>query len=106
MVKPGRRQVQQGAKGSRRFAGSRAGRLASLPLSSRSRFRKFGEIAMRTLGLTMLALAATIGAGGTASAQSNPAYVHLGPVNAAKFVPDRGPAPHIAFVTAHRTGNT
>ena len=42
----------------------------------------------------------------TAVAQSNPAYVRLGPVNAARYVPDQGPAPHIAFVSAHRTGNT
>jgi hypothetical protein len=39
-------------------------------------------------------------------AQSNPSYVRLGPVNAARFVPDEGPAPHIAFVSAHRTANT
>jgi len=39
-------------------------------------------------------------------AQSNPAYVRLGQVNAARFVPDSGPAPHVAFITAHRTGNT
>ena len=39
-------------------------------------------------------------------AQSNPAYVRLGQVNAARFTPDSGPAPHIAFITAHRTGNT
>jgi len=39
-------------------------------------------------------------------AQSNPAYVKLGPVNAARFVPDSGPSPHIAILSAHRTGNT
>ena len=27
-------------------------------------------------------------------------------MNAARFTPDRGPAPHIAFITAHRTANT
>ena len=58
---------------------------------------------LRQLATALLALAATAG---TASAQSNPAYVHLGPVNAARFTPDTGPRPHIAFVTAHRTGNT
>ena len=41
-----------------------------------------------------------------ALAQSDPAYVRLGRVNAARFVPDEGPAPHIAFVSAHRTANT
>jgi hypothetical protein len=59
----------------------------------------------RFVGACLVA-AAAMAAPGTASAQSNPAYVRLGPVNAAKFVPDRGPAPHIAFITAHRTGNT
>ena len=39
-------------------------------------------------------------------AQSNPAYVKLGQVNAARFLPDSGPAPHTAFISAHRTGNT
>ena len=39
-------------------------------------------------------------------AQSNPVYVRLGQVNAARYVPDTGPAPHIAFITAHRTANT
>ena len=53
-----------------------------------------------------VAVAASFTALDAAKAQSNPAYVRLGPVNAARFVPDEGPAPHIAFVTAHRTGNT
>ena len=57
-------------------------------------------------------VAATCGAGvallshTSAMAQSNPAYVRLGPVNAARFTPDDGPAPHIAFISAHRTANT
>ena len=41
-----------------------------------------------------------------ALAQSNPAYVRLGQVNAARYMPDAGPAPHIAFISAHRTANT
>lgn len=45
-------------------------------------------------------------ASATAIAQSNPLYVRLGQVNAARYVPDAGPAPHVAFVSAHRTGNT
>jgi hypothetical protein len=53
-----------------------------------------------------IAAAASFSALDSALAQSNPAYVRLGPVNAARFVPDEGPAPHIAFVTAHRTANT
>jgi len=58
------------------------------------------------LAACALATAATFIAAGTSLAQSNPAYVRLGQVNAARFVPDSGPAPHIAFITAHRTGNT
>jgi hypothetical protein len=53
-----------------------------------------------------LATAATLAVSAPSLAQSNPAYVRLGQVNAARFVPDSGPAPHIAFITAHRTGNT
>ena len=58
------------------------------------------------LAACALATAATFAATGSSFAQSNPAYVRLGQVNAARFVPDSGPAPHIAFITAHRTGNT
>lgn len=60
----------------------------------------------RALAVAALATAAGFAAVNSAFAQSNPAYVKLGPVNAARFTPDNGPAPHIAFVTAHRTGNT
>jgi hypothetical protein len=52
------------------------------------------------------AIAAALAASDASLAQSNPAYVRLGPVNAARFVPDSGPAPHIAILSAHRTGNT
>jgi hypothetical protein len=58
------------------------------------------------LAACALATAATFAATASSLAQSNPAYVRLGQVNAARFVPDSGPAPHIAFITAHRTGNT
>jgi hypothetical protein len=51
-------------------------------------------------------VAATLAASDGSLAQSNPAYVRLGPVNAARFMPDSGPAPHIAILSAHRTGNT
>ena len=46
------------------------------------------------MAVCALAAMATLGAQGSASAQSNPTYVRLGPVNAARFVPDEGPAPH------------
>jgi hypothetical protein len=52
------------------------------------------------------AIATAFAASDASVAQSNPAYVRLGPVNAARFMPDGGPAPHIAIISAHRTGNT
>jgi hypothetical protein len=58
------------------------------------------------LAVCVFAIAANVAASDASLAQSNPAYVRLGPVNAARFVPDRGPAPHIAILSAHRTGNT
>src|SRR4051812_3232320 len=48
-----------------------------------------------------LALSAT-----GASAQSNPRFVPLGgAAKGALYVPDSGPAPHIAFLAVHRTSN-
>lgn len=44
-------------------------------------------------------------ASGPALAQSHPEYVPLGRVSAALYKPDSGPAPHIAFLVAHRTAN-
>jgi hypothetical protein len=40
-----------------------------------------------------------------AMAQSHPEYVPLGRVQAALYKPDSGPAPHVAFIVAHRTAN-
>ena len=40
-----------------------------------------------------------------AYAQSHPEYVPLGRVQAALYKPDSGPAPHVAFLVAHRTAN-
>ncbi|MEE8440009.1 MAG: hypothetical protein V3S07_10500, partial [Micropepsaceae bacterium] len=40
-----------------------------------------------------------------ANAQSHPEYINLRPVSAALYMPDEGPAPHIAFMVAHRTAN-
>ena len=47
-----------------------------------------------------LALSAT-----SASAQSNPRFVPLGAAKGALYVPDTGPAPHVAFLAVHRTSN-
>jgi hypothetical protein len=44
-------------------------------------------------------------AGAPAWAQSHPEYVPLGRVQAALYKPDTGPAPHVAFLVAHRTAN-
>src|SRR5262245_46326906 len=40
-----------------------------------------------------------------ASAQSRPEFIPLGRVSAALYKPDGGPAPHIAFLVAHRSAN-
>src|SRR6476469_9241749 len=40
-----------------------------------------------------------------ASAQTHPEFVPLGRVSAALYRPDSGPAPHVAFLVSHRTGN-
>src|SRR2546428_2793115 len=38
-------------------------------------------------------------------AQSHPEYIALGRTSAALYKPDKGPAPHVAFVIGHRTAN-
>src|SRR5262245_17941054 len=38
-------------------------------------------------------------------AQTHPEFIALGRVSAAFYKPDRGPAPHVAFVIGHRTAN-
>jgi hypothetical protein len=38
-------------------------------------------------------------------AQSHPEYIRLGQLSAALYKPDSGPAPHVAFILAHRTAN-
>lgn len=38
-------------------------------------------------------------------AQGHPEYSRLGQLGAALYKPDSGPAPHVAFVLAHRTAN-
>jgi hypothetical protein len=52
-----------------------------------------------------LIAAAAVMAAAPAMAQSHPEYVPLGRINAALYKPDSGPAPHIAFLVAHRTAN-
>ena len=60
----------------------------------------------RHFAVCAFAIAACAVASDASLAQSNPAYVRLGQVNAARFTPDSGPAPHVAILSAHRTGNT
>lgn len=40
-----------------------------------------------------------------AQAQSNPAYIPLGPAKAVLYKPDNGPAPHVGIVLIHRVAN-
>jgi hypothetical protein len=40
-----------------------------------------------------------------AGAQSAPAFVTLGPADAALYKPDSGPAPHVALIVIHRTAD-
>jgi hypothetical protein len=42
---------------------------------------------------------------GVCFAQSHPEYIRLGQLSAALYRPDSGPAPHVAFLIAHRTAN-
>jgi hypothetical protein len=62
---------------------------------------KFGHY----LGAAALTLAAAAFVAPSAFAQSHPEYVPLGRVQAALYKPDSGPAPHVAFLVAHRTAN-
>ncbi|HUI76935.1 MAG TPA: hypothetical protein VLY24_03440 [Bryobacteraceae bacterium] len=48
---------------------------------------------------------ATVLAGSSVFAQSHPEYIRLGQLSAALYKPDAGPAPHVAFLIAHRTAN-
>src|SRR5262245_5409157 len=57
--------------------------------------------ALSVCGFTLTSLLAAT----SAQAQSHPEYVPLGRVQAALYKPDSGPAPHVAFLVAHRTAN-
>ena len=58
-------------------------------------------------GLRALSVAALLfgAVAGTASAQSAPLYVPLGPADAALYKPDAGPPAHVALVVIHRTSD-
>ncbi len=57
------------------------------------------------LGGIALVLAALLTQVTPAQAQSNPAYIRLGPAKGALYKPDSGPAPHVAVVVIHRSAN-
>jgi len=59
----------------------------------------------RSIFGTMALLAAFSTVASPASAQSHPEFVPLPRVSAALYRPDSGPAPHVAFLVSHRTGN-
>lgn len=59
----------------------------------------------RVLAACKWAVAASIILPGAALAQSHPEFIPLGRVSAALYKPDSGPAPHVAFLVSHRTGN-
>src|SRR6202521_2514077 len=58
----------------------------------------------RCVRMAALAAAATA-ISGACFAQSHPEYIRLGQLSAALYKPDSGPAPHVAFILAHRTAN-
>src|SRR5215467_10755954 len=58
----------------------------------------------RCVRIAALAIAA-ISISSACFAQSHPEYIRLGQLSAALYKPDSGPAPHVAFVLAHRTAN-
>src|SRR5260370_12155507 len=53
----------------------------------------------------MVALASVVAISTVCFAQSHPEYIPLGQLSAALYRPDSGPAPHVAFILAHRTAN-
>src|SRR5260221_3916484 len=57
------------------------------------------------LSACSLVVAGVLAVAGQAFAQSHPEFVQLGRVSAAMYRPDAGPAPHVAFLVAHRTAN-
>lgn len=59
----------------------------------------------RLLKISTLAMAAAMAAPAVSFAQSHPEFVQLGRASAAIYKPDSGPAPHVAFLVAHRTAN-
>src|SRR5712691_6580940 len=55
--------------------------------------------------LFLIGVSVALAAPSGSFAQSHPEFIPLGRVSAALYKPDRGPAPHVAFVVGHRTAN-
>ena len=53
----------------------------------------------------VLIVAIAVAAPTLSFAQSHPEFIALGRISAALYKPDKGPAPHVAFVIGHRTAN-
>ena len=60
---------------------------------------------MKTWQVFLVAVSAALAAPNVSVAQSHPEFIALGRVSAALYKPDRGAAPHVAFVIGHRTAN-
>src|SRR5882672_8249291 len=52
-----------------------------------------------------IVVAAAIAAPSGSIAQSHTEFIPMGRLSAALYKPDKGPAPHVAFVIGHRTAN-
>ena len=53
----------------------------------------------------VIAVAAALTVPNESAAQSHPEFIPLGRLSGALYKPDKGPAPHVAFVIGHRTAN-
>jgi hypothetical protein len=62
-------------------------------------------MSLKPISLATATLAAAIAIASPAGAQSRAEYIPLGRLSAALYHPDSGPAPHVAFIIAHRTAN-
>ena len=59
----------------------------------------------RIYHLLVLITAIAVAAPGLSFGQGHPEFIALGRISAALYRPDKGPAPHVAFVIGHRTAN-
>src|SRR5882672_55242 len=62
-------------------------------------------MSLKAISLAATTLAAAVSIASPAGAQNRAEYIPLGRLSAALYHPDSGPAPHVAFILAHRTAN-